>query len=349
MEISNFIKLLQINKRTVLRKVYYRINVPYYDAALYDHSADIQDKQRAAVAAYYCEIVNLLISDGWTLDENCLHPSYSGCPELRKGYQRLYCHPQSISGCIMPDDTERLGNVLLDANTFMLYKRDEYEYVVAVKDAQDETALYHEIYDNGIFWKLKERLTTKRRNLYCKDFSALWKMYSEDIAIRTTLTDGVLSSDNAGFRYLMEKYEQAKRAGLIIVPQDGLCRWITDKESCNPQADVIKVNSANTFTTNKHLTTLYKRDENKFMVVRNTDYINGFGYLTGTPVLTVSNGEYENVDPSNLFHMIYGSNSFTDMLTGNIDWETREAWLSHFTDAEKRLAVTIEYNLKDAA
>jgi hypothetical protein len=346
---TDFISNLQRNGRRVLRHVYYRINVPYYETALYNHDADIQAKERAAVAAYYCEIVNMLIADGWVLDAECMHSRFDGCPELSKGDQHVYCHPQSISGNIIPEETERLGNVLTGAQTFNLYKRDEYEYVVAVKDAQDETALYHELFDNKVHYLMKQRLTTKRRNLYCKDFQALWALYEKDLAVRTTLTGGVLSTGDAGYRYVAEKYEQARRAGLIITPQDGLCRWITDKETPQPEAGVIIVNAATTLATNGQIDALYKRDDNSVLITKRTDYINGNGLLTGAPLLTISDGKHANVRPDKLWNILNSSNPIADVLSGKVDWDARKAWLSYFTDEELQLADEIEKRFRAAA
>ena len=340
-------RLQRIGRKT-LRHVYYRISVPYYEEALYNHDAQIRTKERAAVAAFYCEIVNLLIADGWALDEKCMQPNYDGCPELSKDDQHVYCHPQSISGNIVPDDAERLGAVLTGAQTFEMYKCDKYEYVVVVKDAQDETLLYHQIYDGDIFWILKESFTTKRRNLYCKDFKTLWSVYS-DVQIRTTLTGGVLSTGDAGYRYVAEKYEQARRGGLIITPQDGLCRWITDKETPQPEAGVIKTNAATSLSTNRRIDALYKRDDNSVLIVYQNDYIDASGMFTGTPLLTISTGEYANVNPNKLWNILNSSNPIADVVSGKIDWECRKDWLSCFTAEELQLADEIEKRFRNAA
>lgn len=221
--------------RPVLRNVYYRIETPEYCKSLNCTDAAVQQRARENVAAYECEIVYLLSADGWTLKPECMHPRHYGCPELSKGNQHLYCHPQSISGNVDADNIEHIETLLKGARTFSHYNTDQYEFVIVTANDADETALYHEEYDAKIFGLIQKYFTTKRRNLYKKTFQALWALYKH-VAIRTTRHAGVLTSSDPGYKYVCLKYQQALAAGLIITAPNDLARWITKKEK--PQINV---------------------------------------------------------------------------------------------------------------
>jgi hypothetical protein len=85
--------------RRTLRNVYYRVDVPHYCDSLYNHTEEARRKASEAVTAYYSEIVGLLEADGWTLQG-----SYGNgtAPTMTKDGQELYCHPQEISGNVLP-------------------------------------------------------------------------------------------------------------------------------------------------------------------------------------------------------------------------------------------------------
>lgn len=109
---------------------------------------------------------------------------------------------------------------------------------------------------------------------------------------------------------------------------------------------IIKVNSACVCGVDSNYTVLYRNSDGTLFIARRKDYDN-HGNLSGVPVMIVTADSHTNVDPGNIFNMLSGNNSFADMLSGIVDWEMRENWLSYFTKEEKRLAVQIENQLKE--
>lgn len=222
--------VMQYRGRDVLRNVYFRIDIPAYVNALNCHTEDAQEKERVAVAAFDQEIVAVLQRDGWALKDGCRWgKDKTGCPEMQKGAQTLYCHPQSISGHVLSSDVERLETLFRGCTSFGYRWTDQYEFVVVTTSDEDETALYAEEYGPSVRKYIQDAFTTPRRNLYKRDFHELWRLY-EKLYIRTTRVHGVLSSDNPGYRWIGKQYEDAVAAGLIVVPQDGLARWLNKTE-----------------------------------------------------------------------------------------------------------------------
>ena len=84
------------------------------------------------------------------------------------------------------------------------------------------------------------------------------------------------------------------------------------------------------------------------IVANHKDYDNN-GKFSGRPVFVIRPADLPNVLPCNLFDMLRGNGSFTNKLSGVDDWETREKWLSHFTEEEKAAAVQIEKYLQTLA
>jgi len=84
------------------------------------------------------------------------------------------------------------------------------------------------------------------------------------------------------------------------------------------------------------------------LITYRKDY-NNKGKFSGVPVFVVRPGDLPNVRTEKLFDMLHGNGSFTDKLSGVIDWETRLSWLGCFTNEEKRAAVIIEKHLQTLA
>ena len=87
--------------------------------------------------------------------------------------------------------------------------------------------------------------------------------------------------------------------------------------------------------------------DSTLIIARREDYDNR-GNFEGVPVLVIGPADLPRVQPAHVFDLLNGGN-ITDKVAGVIDWETRAAWLSHFTDEEKRAAVQIEKHLQTLA
>ncbi len=86
--------------------------------------------------------------------------------------------------------------------------------------------------------------------------------------------------------------------------------------------------------------------ETAVLIVTNHKYYDNNGKFSGRPVFVIRPADLPDVSPCNLFDMLRGNGSFTNKLSGVDDWETREKWLSHFTEEEKATAVQIEKYLQ---
>ena len=225
--------------REKVADVYFRTQVRAYSRQVYgDYSQEAHEAAEKATAAYYSEVVELLKGDGWTL----LNESYAqwhNCPELTKGAQYLYVHPDSISGEVNPADIDAL-EAKFKALTACEYRgTDNYGDIILTRSEADERMLYRETYAEGIAATIKECTTTKRSNLYKDRGDALGCIRSR-IAIQNKRTDltghgtGYYRERKAVAGFVQEEYDRLLQAGYIkeAEGQNGrtLCRWISKKE-----------------------------------------------------------------------------------------------------------------------
>lgn len=169
--------------------------------------------------------------------------------------------------------------------------------------------------------------------------------------------DGLIISMNADdVEQLESDWRKDRRAVLL--------RY-TDKETLpafqDAQADangviLCRCNSAASISTPGRLfdALLSDRRENVtgwenavLLIVRRKDYYNN-GVYSGRPVFVIRPDSLPNVRPDKLFNLLNGGN-VTDIINGVKVWETREKWLSYFTDEEKAAAVQIEKHLQTLA
>ena len=93
--------------REKVADVYFRTQVREYSRQVYgDYSQEAHEAAEKALTAFYSEVVELLKGEGWTLLNDYAH--WHTCPELTKGDQYLYVHPDSISGEVNPADIDAL-------------------------------------------------------------------------------------------------------------------------------------------------------------------------------------------------------------------------------------------------
>lgn len=223
--------------RQMLADVYFRIDVPAYARALNDHSLEAVEAEKRAVIAFDNEVVALLKADGWTLRSEKYGPD--DCPELTKGAQYLYCHPQSISGEVSPSDVERMEQLFHSMKSIKYRWTDNYGDVIVTTSEDDERSLYRDYYPVGLATTLQQVLTTKRKNLYKDKAEAEWKV-CDLIAIpnrRTDLNDigtGYYRRRNAVTKLVTSEWERLKALGYIRETTGNgnrsLARWANKAE-----------------------------------------------------------------------------------------------------------------------
>lgn len=224
--------------REILADVYFRTQVRAYSRQVYgDYSQEAHEAAEKATAAYYSEVVELLKGEGWTLLND--YAKWHNCPELAKGAQYLYVHPDSISGEVNPADIDAL-EAKFKALTACEYRgTDNYGDIILTRSEADERMLYRETYTDGIADTIKECTTTKRSNLY-KDRGDALGCIRNRIAIQNKRTDltghgtGYYRERKAVAGFVQEEYDRLLQAGYIkeATGQNGrtLCRWISKKE-----------------------------------------------------------------------------------------------------------------------
>lgn len=223
--------------REVLRNVYYRIEVDYYTYTLanYGGRCEKEAKQGRENATKFCyEIVEILQKAGWKLATEEWRDRQSGaCPQLTKGNQKLYCHPQNISGCVSADEVEAVAQLFTQAKTFRHYKTDIYRDVIVTTSTADEMELYHQTHDATVMDVLKELTTTKRSNLYKNEVS-VWHSLFNRIKIKTERAGKIYSFDNVEQTYASEVIQKAKADGWLVSAKGcrgaDIIRWINKKE-----------------------------------------------------------------------------------------------------------------------
>ena len=226
------------NGRQILADVHFRIEIPAYVRALNDYSQESREAERAAVTAFDNEVVQLLLADGWTLrKENC---GYGSCPEVKKGAQYLYCHPQDISGEVEEENIGRMETTFRNMQSCKYRCTDNYGDVVVTTSEEDERQLYLDTYSNTQVTEVfKEMATTKRKNLY-KDKWSVKRSVAYRLAIANRRID--LNEIGTGFYrerkplvdFVKEHYDTLLKVGLIkeSTGRDDmpLCRWVNKVE-----------------------------------------------------------------------------------------------------------------------
>ena len=222
--------------REVLRKVYYRIEVPFYTYTFgYSDKYEKERQQgRENARKYFDEVVDILQAAGWTLVDEAWRKEPTGdCPQLTKDNQKLYCHPQNISGCVKPDEVNAVGRLFAGAKTFRHYKTDDYRDVIVTTSTADEMQLYHQTFDATANQVLQELTTTKRRNLY-KNEGAVWHILMNRLSIDTKRTGEIYNFDNVEQTYANDVIQKAKADGWLVTAKDcrdaDIIRWVNQAE-----------------------------------------------------------------------------------------------------------------------
>ena len=224
--------------REKVADVYFRTQVRAYSRQVYgDYSQEAHEAAEKALTAFYSEVVELLKGEGWTLLNDYAH--WHTCPELTKGAQYLYVHPDSISGEVDPADIDALEAKFKALTACEYHGTDNYGDIVLTRSEADERMLYRETYTEGIAATIKECTTTKRSNLY-KDRGDALGCIRNRIAIQNKRTDltghgtGYYRERKAVAGFVQEEYDRLLQADYIkeATGQNGrtLCRWINKKE-----------------------------------------------------------------------------------------------------------------------
>ena len=224
--------------RKILADVHFRIEIPAYTNIFHDSSKDAVDAEKKAVTAFDNEVVQLLTAKGWSLSNENYGPGE--CPQLTKGPQYLYCHPQDISGEVDVEDIEVLEIAFRGMQSCKYRCTDSYGDVIVTTSEEDERKLYENTYSNAqVTEAFVVMATTKRKNLYKRKWDVM-RGVAKRLAIANRRTD--LNEIGTGYyrerRPLTDFVEQhycwRLNAGLIKEAEGRndmpLCRWANKAE-----------------------------------------------------------------------------------------------------------------------
>lgn len=93
----------------------------------------------------------------------------SACPDVVRGMEKLYCHPQDLSGYLAEESISEIEAALVNAKTFKHRFTDTYETVYNYTEDEFSEAL--ESQRENIKTAILERFKTKRRNLYISHYA----------------------------------------------------------------------------------------------------------------------------------------------------------------------------------
>lgn len=236
-DLSPKVKQQNGHGREVLADVHFRIDVHAYTANLYNYTQEARKESGKACEAYYNEVVKMLKAEGWTLKNEKY--GVGNCPQMVKGTQYLYCHPQDISGRVNPADIEQLEAKIKGLKACKYSNTDNYGNIIVTTSESDEKQLYRDTYPNGLDAIWKEVITTKRSNLY-KDKRQAEICVRLRICIVNCRADlneigtGSYNMRTPLLQYIAEEYDRLLQAGYIkeTEGQNGctLCRWANKKE-----------------------------------------------------------------------------------------------------------------------
>lgn len=166
---------------------------------------------------FFAEIVSLFEKAGWFVSKR--KDSYGGCPEVCKGWSKLYLHPMDASGAVAEDLIDEVTEILSRGTTFTatgerdcgrLYNWTDEEYLSYLEGRREE-----------IEDKILRALKTKRSNLYANGSvfgGALKRVYDTEHVQRVCSHIGC-SSNDVDIKYIERVRDELVEAGKLVTAQ----------------------------------------------------------------------------------------------------------------------------------
>lgn len=144
---------------TTYKQVYFRINTPSYY-----HKGGVGFPTPEDSAKFQRSTLDIFLAAGWQVEGKEVKPGSGRCNEVCKDKQKLYLHPQQISGIVDESQIKDIENILKGSDVFTLAKTDVYEEVFDLSDEEYLGVL--ESKREEIKKDLLVAFQTKRRNLF---------------------------------------------------------------------------------------------------------------------------------------------------------------------------------------
>lgn len=126
-----------------LRKITFIICVPFYACTYKEKGTKRAEKGYQNRDKFFAEIVSILQADGWTLTTmgETLDCGKNTCPELTKGSEHIYCHPEELTGEVQ--DEKAFAEMLKGAASFRIVKKEAGDIYVCT-DNEEGKQLYRD-------------------------------------------------------------------------------------------------------------------------------------------------------------------------------------------------------------
>ena len=202
-----------------LRKITFIICVPFYACTYKEKGTKRAEKGYQNRDKFFAEIVSILQADGWTLTTmgETLDCGKSTCPELTKGNERIYCHPEELTGEVQ--DEKAFAEILKEAASFRIVKKEAGDIYVCA-DNEEGKQLYRDTYRDCIdevirdVVSLQTNINGGRKGDWI-DLDSATRIIGERIFIATKSNNAEYNSETVLREYVMEELCRLQDAGRI--------------------------------------------------------------------------------------------------------------------------------------
>lgn len=221
-----------------LRKITFIICVPFYACTYKEKGTKRAEKGYQNRDKFFAEIVSILQADGWTLTTmgETLDCGKITCPELTKGNEHIYCHPEELTGEIQ--DEKAFAEILKGAASFRIVKKEAGDIYVCA-DNEEGKQLYRDTYRDCIDEVIRDVVYLKT-NIYGGrkgdwiDLDSATRIIGERIFIATKSNNDEYNSVTVLREYVTEELCRLQDAGRIeaTTNQHGqtIIKWTGEQE-----------------------------------------------------------------------------------------------------------------------
>lgn len=202
-----------------LRKITFIICVPFYACTYKEKGTKRAEKGYLNRDKFFAEIVSILQADGWTLTTmgETLDCGKSTCPELTKGNEHIYCHPEELTGEVQ--DEKAFAEILKGAASFRIVKKEAGDIYVCA-DNDEGKQLYRDTYRDCIDEVIRDVVYLKT-NIYGGlkgdwiDLDSATRIIGERVFIATKSNNDEYNSVTVLREYVTEQLCRLQDAGRI--------------------------------------------------------------------------------------------------------------------------------------
>ena len=212
-------KTTKCNNIERLRKIAFIICVPFYACTYKEKGTKRAEKGYQNRDKFFAEIVSILQDNGWTLTTmgETLDCGKNTCPELTKGSEHIYCHPEELTGDVR--DEKAFAEMLKGAASFRIVKKEAGDIYVCT-DNEEGKQLYRDTYRDCIDEVIRD-VVYLQTNIYGGhkgnwiDLTSATRIIGERIFIATKSNNDEYNSVTVLREYVTEELCRLQDAGRI--------------------------------------------------------------------------------------------------------------------------------------